>query len=58
MIKVHHNGCGAIGGNDTMGRTRGGNNSKITIEPLHFFYTRKNLYFLGIKTSSWDEKPL
>lgn len=31
MIKVHQNGCGARGGNDTMGKTRGGNNSKITL---------------------------
>lgn len=48
MIKVHHNGCGAIGGNDTMGRTRGGNNSKITIccdelmIPLHIRINQGN----------------
>ena len=31
MIKVHFNACGARGGNDTMGRTKGGNNTKITV---------------------------
>jgi transposase len=31
MIKVHFNACGARGGNDMMGRTKGGNNTKITV---------------------------
>lgn len=31
MIKVHFNACGARGGNDLMGRTKGGNNTKITV---------------------------
>ncbi len=38
MIKVHFNGCGARGGNDKIGKTKGGNNSKITVccdEKLH-----------------------
>ena len=38
MIKVHFNACGARGGNDLMGRTKGGNNTKITVccdEKLH-----------------------
>lgn len=31
MIKAHHNACGARGGNDKIGKTKGGNNTKITI---------------------------
>ncbi len=38
MIKAHFNACGARGGNDLIGKTKGGNNTKITIccdEQLH-----------------------
>ncbi len=31
MIKVHFNACGARGGNDLIGKTKGGNNTKITV---------------------------
>ena len=31
MIKVHFNACGAIGGNDKIGKTKGGINTKVTV---------------------------
>ena len=33
MIKVHFNGCGARGGNDKIGKTKGGNNM-LAIEAI------------------------
>jgi len=31
MIKAHFNACGAIGGNDKIGKTKGGINTKVTV---------------------------
>ena len=53
MIKVHFNTCGAKGGNDKIGKTKGGINTKVTVvcnEDLHPIYQNINLYHFPTNT--------